>query len=508
MVKKNRVKNSIINTIANVVCNVLLMLIGIITQAIFIKLLNVEYLGVNGLFSNILSILGIMELGIGNAIVFSLYKPIAEDDQTTIKSLLGFYKKAYFIIGFTILIVGLLITPFIPLFVGKIDIELNIKLVYVLFLLQSVSTYVLSYRTSIFIASQKNYVIKINALISKTVLSIFQLTALHFTQNYYLYLFIAIINSLIFNFLIYKYAELKFPYLKDKNVKKLDKNLENSIFRQIKGLFFHKIGTFMVLSTDNIVISMFIDVFTVGLYYNYSIIINSVSNLFSQIVTAASSSVGNLIATENKEKCFEVFEKMHFLNYWLSVFASVSILCIIQPFVSMWIGEEYLLNLSIVMILSINFYQSTLRCVYDNFKDSAGIWYEDKYVPLFESFINIFFSVLLVKQLGLIGVFLGTFISSLVLWGYSYPKFVYKKIFNQPYLKYAKKTIIDFCLFIVIGLATLNCCMLIKFNSNLLQCIWNGVMCLTIPNLILLVIYHNDVNFKYYKNLLLRIVKK
>lgn len=508
MGSNNRVRNSIINTIANVVCNVLLMLVGIISQAIFIKLLNVEYLGINGLFSNILSILGIMELGIGNAIVFSLFKPVAEDDQDTIKSLLRFYKKAYTLIGLLILVVGLILTPFIPVFVGKIEVDINIKLVYILFLLQSVSTYILSYRTSIFIASQQNYVIKINALLSKVVLSILQLTALYFTKNYYLYLVIAIINSLVFNFIVYKYAECQFIYLKDKNVKNISPEMESSIFRKIKGLFFHKIGSFMVLGTDNIVISMFIDVLTVGLYFNYNTIITSVGNLFSQIITAASSSVGNLIATESKEKCFEVFEKMHFLNYWLSVFASVSILCIIQPFIRLWIGEEYLLNILTVIVLSINFYQTTMRCVFDNFKDSAGIWYEDKYIPLIESFVNIFFSVVLVKKMGLIGVFVGTFISGLVLWSYSYPRFVYKKIFDKSYLSYAKKTISGFCLLIIIGFVTLAGCSIVVVDNNLLQCIWNGLMCLIIPNTILLLVYHKNQNFIYYKNLAFSILKK
>ena len=505
---KNRVQNSIVNTVVSLICNVFLMLVGIITQAIFIRLMNLEYLGVNGLFSNILSILGIMELGIGNAIVFSLFKPVSVDDREQIKSLLLFYKKAYFLIAIIILVVGLLITPFIPVFVGKINVDINIKTVYVLFLLQSVSTYIFSYRTSIFIASQQNYVVKINALIAKVFLSIAQLTVLYFTRNYYLYLIVAIINTLFFNFAIYKYAEYKFPYLKENHACKISSDVEKSIFTKIKGLFFHKIGTFMVLSTDNIIISMFIDVMTVGLYYNYNTIIVSVGNLFNQIITATASSVGNLIATESKEKCFEVFNKMHFLSYWLSVFASVSILCIIQPFICLWVGDKYLLNIFVVGILSINFYQTSMRCVYDNFKDSAGIWYEDKFVPLIESTINIIVSVVLVKRIGLPGVFIGTFISGMMLWGYSYPRFVYKKIFNQSYSKYAVRTITDFVLFIGIGFLTLMITKLFKSQNYLLQCLFNGIVCLIVPNAILYMIYHKNDNYKYYKDLFVKIMKR
>lgn len=503
-----RVKNSIKNTITNVICNISIILIGLISQAIFIKIMDAEYLGINGLFTNILSFLGIVELGIGNAIVYNLYKPIANNEYDTIKSLICFYKKAYNIIAFIIFILGILIVPFLPFFIGQTNLDLNFNIVYILFLLNMISTYILSFRTSIFLASQQNYKVKINNLFYRLTVNLLQLIFLYFTKNYYLYLIIAIITQLFFNYLINNKALKEFPYLREKKVEKLSKEIETDIFKKIKALFFHKIGGFIVNGTDNIIISKFFNVLTVGLYSNYFLIINSLTTLFNQIITGTTASVGNMLVTETKEKSFDIFKKIRFLNYWIAVFSSICTLCIIQSFISVWIGEQYLLDYSVVIILVINYYQKIMRNTYNSFKDAAGIWEEDKLIPIVESILNIIFSILCLKIFGLSGVFMGTVISGLALWCYSYPKFVYKKLFNRSYLDYAKETLGYIFLFVILASGTYYISTIIRFSNVWYQLISNSFLSMIIPNIFLILIFRKNDNFQYFMSLIKKIFKK
>lgn len=505
---KNRTENSIKNTIANLVCNIGIMIIGLVAQAIFIRILGAEYLGINGLFTNILSILGIAELGIGNAIIYNLYKPIANNDKETIKSLLKFYKKAYYLIAVIVLICGICIMPFLSYFVGENNLNVNLKLIYLIFLGQTVSTYILTYKTSIFIASQQNYKIKYNNLLFRLVLNVLQLILLYITKNYYLYLVIFIFVQLYFNYRISHEADKCFNYLNDKNVKKMDKELEKDIFTKIKALFLHKVGGFIVNGTDNIIISKFISVYTVGLYSNYYMIINAITTLFNQIISAVSASVGNLLVTENSEKIFDVFRKVRFLNYWIAVFSATSILCIINPFVKIWVGEQYVLSIFVVVILVFNFYQKMMRSTYTTFKDAAGIWKEDKIVPLIESVLNIIFSIICLKMFGLAGVFMGTIISGLALWCYSFPKFVYKKLFNRTYLEYIRETIGYIMLFSFIAVITYTISTLFIIDIPVLQVVINTIICLIIPNVLLFLVFRRTDNFKYFKDLLFNILNK
>ncbi len=504
-----RVKNAIKNTITNIICNLLIMVVGLVSQVIFIRILGAEYLGVNGLFTNILSILSIVELGIGNAIIYNLYKPLAKDDAETVKSLIYFYKKAYSIIAIIVLILGMCILPFLDFFIGKTTVTLNLRCIYILFLLQTVSSYILSYRTSIFNASQRNYVVKINNLFYRITVNFLQLIILYITKNYYLYLTIAIVTQLLFNFLINKKALIQYPYLREKNVNGLSKEIENDIFVKIKALFFHKIGGFFVNCTDNIIISKFFNVLTVGLYSNYYLIINSTTTLFNQIISGASASIGNLLVTESKEKSFDVFKKIRFLNFWLAVFSSSCILCLIQNFITIWIGEKYLLNIYVVIILVVNFYQQLMRNTYNSFKDAAGIWVEDKFIPIIESILNIIFSIICLKIFGLAGVFLGTIVSGFALWFYSYPIFVYKKLFERSYYQYIIETIAYFILFLIIdGLTFLTINIFDIFVNTYIKLLFRISICIILPNLLLIIIFYKNSNFIYYKNLIKQFFRK
>ncbi len=499
-----RTRSSIRNTLTIVLTNLSKILIGFVAQIVFIKILGLEYLGINGLFTNIISMLGIVELGIGSAIIYNLYKPLKDKDIETIQSLMRFYKKAYHIIAIIVFFLGLCFMPFLSFFVKDVTIDLNLQTVYFLFIFDIVCSYLFSYKRSILYADQKNYMINIIHMIYLIILNLLQLFVLYYSRNYYLYLIVQIIMRLLENLVLSIIVDLRYSYLHTKSIVKLDSKIEKDIFKKVKALFFHKIGGFIVVGTDNIIISKFLGIAVVGLYSNYYLIINSVQMLFGQAITALIPSVGNLLLTDSKSKVYDVFKKVRFINFWIASFTAVSLLLIMQPFIRIWIGSEYLLDSTILYVLVFNFYMVMMRYSYMTFKEAGGIFYEDRFVPLVESSLNIIFSCILVKKFGLSGVFLGTIISGLALWCYSYPKYVYHNLFGREYNQYIKETIGYILLFILFAGFSYLISRFFIVQSNLLQVIINGGIAIFIPNLLILILFYRTEEFKYFKNLILR----
>lgn len=502
--KSERKKSSFKNMITAVSSNVLTIIVGLVAQAVFIKILGSEYLGLNGLFSNVISMLGIVELGMGSAIIYNMYKPIAENDHEKIKSLMHFYKKSYLIITLIISIIGIMIIPFIKYIVDieSVTVDVNVYLVYILFLLETICSYILSYKRSMLYADQKEYITNIIHMGYTIIVNTMQLSFLYFTHDYYLYLIIKVIMRLVENIVISSYVNRRYSYLLDNNVTKLDSKTEKDIFQKIKALFFHKIGGFIVSGTDNIIISKYLGLVTVGLYSNYYMIINAVQTVINHIIQATRASVGNLLVTESKTKQFDIFNKIRFVNFWISCFSSICIFIIMDSFITIWIGYKFVLPTKVLLVLVINFFIVSSRSTYGAFKEAAGIFYEDRFVPIIESLLNIVFSVIFVKKFGLMGVFMGTVASGLVLWCYSYPKYVYKNLFGRSYYDYIKETIYYLIVFVLIAGFSYSLAILISFENVYLQFISNVLIALIVPNVIMLLLFSKDENFKYFINML------
>ena len=508
--KSERKKSSFKNMITAVSSNVLTIIVGLVAQAVFIKILGSEYLGLNGLFSNVISMLGIVELGMGSAIIYNMYKPIAENNHEKIKSLMQFYKKSYRIITLIISIIGIMIIPFIKYIVDieSVTVGINVYLVYILFLLETICSYILSYKRSMLYADQKEYITNIIHMGYTILVNTMQLTFLYFTHDYYLYLIIKVMMRLVENIVISSYVNRRYSYLLDNNVTKLDSKTEKDIFQKIRALFFHKIGTFIVSGTDNIIISKYLGLVTVGLYSNYYMIINAVQTVINHIIQATRASVGNLLVTESKTKQFDIFNKIRFVNFWISCFSSICIFVIMDSFITIWIGYKFVLPTKVLLVLVINFFIVSSRSTYGAFKEAAGIFYEDRFVPIIESLLNIVLSIIFVKKFGLMGVFMGTIGSGLVLWCYSYPKYVYNKLFGRKISDYMKETIYYFIIFILIAGFTYSLAILISFENVYLQFISNVLIALFVPNVIMLLLFSKDENFKYFINMLKGLKKR
>lgn len=497
-----RLINSIKNAIIAFIMNCITIIIGFIAQKIFVTTLGNEYLGINGLFSNILSMLAVIELGFGSAIICNLYKPIAQNNIKVINILMSFYKKIYRIIAIIILILGILVMPFLKHIVGDVNIKENIALLFFLALMDVVFSYMLTYKRSILYADQKSYIINMVHIIYTILLNCTQILFLYITHNFVFYLVIKIIFRILENIVITIFANKMYPYICEKTKERISKELKNDIYKKVKGLVFHRIGSAFVLGTDNIIISKFLGVITVGLYSNYSMIINAVTNLLGQIFSSITAVIGNLLIENNVEKSYDIYKKMLLLNSWIFAWASTSIFCVIQPFISLWLGESYLISIYVVAVLVLNFYITGMRKTSNTFKEAAGIFYEDRFVPIIESIINIVFSVILVKALGLIGVFIGTTISSLVLFLYSYPVLVYKRLFKRAYSNFILEHFKYMMISILGVVISMFICNLIIINSLLIKISIYIVISFIVPNLLYYIIFRKTKEFMYYKNIL------
>lgn len=508
--KNTRTNNSIKNSIASIVVYILNILMTFVMQSVFIRTLGAEYNGIKGLFTNILSMLSIAELGFGSAIVYNLYKPMAEKNEEEIKSLVKYYRNVYHIIAAVVLVIGIILLPIITVIVGETSVPENIKILFLLYLLNTVFSYLLTYKRSVLYADQKNYITNIVDSIFIILKNVAQIGIVILTKNFILFLICQIVFTVLENILINCIVNYKYRYVKKlTKTKKLDSIIEKDIMTKVKGLLFHKIGGFVVLGTDNIIISMTkgLGVVAVGLYSNYYLVINSVKNLFGTIISSLTASVGNLLIEKDKSKSRNIYKSMLLINSWLFCFASISIYCMIEPFVKIWIGEEYILSKFVLIALVVNLYIQGMRNTTNTFKEAAGIFFEDRFVPILESLINIVASLIFVQFFGLAGVFLGTITSTMILFLYSYPKYVYKLVLNGTYKEYFKLHIMHFLLTLIIALITGYLSSFIVIPNVWLQLVINVALCLVVPNILYFLFAIRMPEFAFYKQKLKNMLK-
>lgn len=503
-----RTENSIKNIITSMIASITTIIIGLISQKIFTNTLGIEYLGINGLFTNIISMLGIIELGVGSAICFSLYKPFIDNDQSKIKSLIQFYGSSYRLIATAVLLIGVFIMPFIGSIVGRTNITDDIFIIYILFLLDVVFSYLLSYKRSVLYADQKNFIINITQIIYIILVNILQIAILLSTQNYYLYLAIKIIMHVIQNIALMIIVNKKYPFLKSQKIKKIDKDTKDDIFKKIRALSLHKIAGFVIIGTDNILISIFIGINTVGLMSNYYLITSSIISIVGQIFNAITASIGNLLNVCSPMKAYDIYKKIRFANFWMSSVSSITLLVTLDSFITIWLGNKYLLPINVLIVISINLYLQLSRLAMISFKEAAGIFYQDRFVPIAESLINIIFSIIFLQWFGLAGVFMGTICSNLLLHLFSYPKYVYTQLFKRSYKDYYTEFTKYLILTLVAGAITFVISRTIVVDSMFVNFAINIALSVVIPSFIFYINYRKNDEFIYFKNIIIKIFTK
>ncbi|ENQ3078077.1 lipopolysaccharide biosynthesis protein [Bacillus sp. WLY-B-L8] len=497
-----RVRNSIINISAGIGSQVIITILSFVSRTMFITYLGVEYLGVNGLFTNVLGMLSLAEAGIGSAIIYNLYKPVADNDEERINVLMKFYKKAYMVIALIVLLLGLALLPFLGYIAKDAKVE-NIHVIYIIFLLNTASSYLFSYKSSFLNVCQKGYIVTGVYSISSIVSTCIKLGILYFTHSYILYLIIDIVITITTAAGLAVMVDKMYPFLKNKTASKLDDETKSNIVKNVKALILHNIGGYAVFGTDNMLIAFFVSVKAVGLYSNYYMLINICRTFINQVFDNMNHSVGNLVAKESDDKIYSVFKVTMFCNFWIYSFFTISLYVLMEPFITLWIGSKFIMDTSVLIILIINFYVSGMRRSISMVKTTSGIFHEDRYAPFLEATVNLGISIILVQYMGITGVFIGTLISTLAVPFWIAPYLVYKKVFHQPVRNYFLK----YAYYAAIGIGT---CLITSFVCSLisyggfLQLIVRVVVCLIIPNILYTLIFYKTDEFKY----LFGIVKK
>lgn len=498
MKQRSRTENSIINSAMSIVTQVLTVVLNFAVKTVFIKMLNDEYLGVNGLFTNIITMLSLADLGIGIAIPYSLYKPLAKKDEHKINVLMNFYKKVYTIIGIAVLLIGLSLTPFLGLIIKDIPKNVpHLSLIYILFVIHSASSYFFVYKKFLIDSDQKGYITSRIIFTFSTLLSIIQIILLVTTKNYILFLLSSIILVIIQNIYISSKANKLYPFIKNKTDEKLEKEDMEGIKKNVSSLFIYKVGTVIMNGTDNIIISKFIGLIIVGFYSNYVLIINSITTVLNQIFNAITSSIGNLVVTTNKKRSKEVYDNLNFANFWLYALFGVCIIVLINPFINIWIGKKYVMGFSIVFLLVLNFYVLGMQSVTNSFRNAYGLFWIAKYRPIIMVIINIIISVVLVQFIGIEGVLIGTLISRLVTTAWLDPYIVHKYGFEispkSYYIDYLKYLVI----FIAISIIFNYFVSMITIN-NIFILILIAILVVISVNVILVLLFFKTSEFNYF----------
>ena len=426
------------NVSVTVITQIVSMLFAFINRTIFIKILGENYLGLDGLFSSILTIFSLAELGIGNALIFSLYKPIAEGDKTKATQLLTLYNKAYRVIIIVILSIGSLLIPFLPRIVNAdlSDIGINLYVIYILFLLNTVSSYFFAYRGAILIVNQHQSTVSIIGTSTKISVNILECILLLVLRNYYIYLLVRVVGNYVNALIVAAKAKKEYPELCVKNKELLPRTEVKRIAKDVYALSIRRVGSVVVTSVGSIVINAFISLVMVGIYSNYVLIVTSVQGITTLMMTAMTASIGNFIATQKKEEIEDAFRLYTLITYLLYGFCSICLVVLINRFVTLLWGANYLLSDTAVYLIVFNFFLYGFQSSINVFRDAAGLFVQGKYRPIFSAFVNIFFSVLLVRYIGIEGVILGTILSRLLVSAWYDPYIIYKNLFKSSVAKY------------------------------------------------------------------------
>lgn len=508
MQSRSRTEYSILNILTGVGGYFLNTVLGFICRMVFVRCLAAEYLGVNGLFTNILTMLSLAELGVGSAIVYALYKPLAENDEEKIASLMRLYSKAYRMIGTVIAIVGLALMPFIKLIIqDQPNISESVYLLYAINLFNTASSYFFSYRSSLLIATQRNYIVGgINYAI--TILqSILQMIFLLKFRNYLGYLLIQTAGTFVYNILVSYVAGRQFPFIRKKNVNPLPKNEQKVLFSNIRDLMIYKVSGLLVNSTDNILITFFRGLATTGVASNYTLLVNTLNSLLSQVFNGLTASIGNHNAIESTEKRYQMFSFLNMTNFWIFGWAALGIFFCSSDLVQLCFGEEYVLSKEIPFVMALNFFSVGMMNAVWTYKHTLGLFHYGRFIQFFTGVLNIVFSVLLGTYWGLFGILFATFVARAFTSLWYDPYAVFKYGFEKSPFEYVKK-IVKYLIVLAISAILCQLSFIIVKGSLVAQTLFKILLCSIVTNLVFIVAFYKAPEFKMLKTYIRRIIEK
>ncbi|ADY12109.1 polysaccharide biosynthesis protein [Sphaerochaeta globosa str. Buddy] len=424
----SRKKNAILNILIGYIAQIGLLFLSLVGRKIFLSFLSIEYLGINGLYSNILSVLSLAELGLDSAAVYSLYEPVASGNTELTFSLIKYFKKIYYSVSAGIFVIGLLLIPFLS-YVINTDLPSNdLILYYVLFLSNTVASYFVAHKVALLSASQEQRVQKISSLISSFLLQILHIIVLLIWKNYYLYIIATVINTFLYNFILSRLCDRIHPELK-KHQTGIDFETK-PITSRIRHTLMYKLGVVAINNTDNILISSLVSTAAVGLYSNYYVVISAVQGFISVVTTSMISGIGNLAVSGNRRRQLEIFNMLLMFYHFLAALGGIGFGLLFNNLITLWLGNEYLFNSNTVSIISFNFYISCIVNPVWMYREANGLFKDVKYLIIVRAMFNITFSVLLGYKFGTFGILLATAVSLLITSFWFEPRILFRKVFN------------------------------------------------------------------------------
>lgn len=506
---QGRTKKSIINITSALIGQTLAILFGFVTRMIFVKQLGDTYVGINGLCTSIVGLLSLAELGVGESINYKLYKPLAENNVEKLKSIMKLYRPVYWVIGIVITVIGTALLPFLKFFLKASEVQSvdQLYLIFILFVLNSASSYFFSYKRALIISDQKRFIVNIYHYAFYCLMNLSQILILLKTKSFIMYLVVMIVCTVSQNIIISYRADKLYPYLKDKNIKPLENKDVSEIKKNTLALLYHKIGSQVVNSTDNILVSKIIGIAVVGIYSNYLLVTTALNTIIAQLFSAITASVGNLGATENEEKSETILHTLFFGNFCFISVVCAAFYSSIEMLISKMFGAQRVLTHDVLICIVINLYLYNIRRTAWTFRDGYGLFWYDRYKAIAEAVINLVASILLGIRIGLVGILIGTIVSTVSTSLWIEPYILYKHAFKKSSIAY----------FTILGkytLVTALSCFMSRVIVENIQL--NGYFGFVVGCFISVLIvccfvclfFGRSMEFHYYKTMLLNLLGK
>ncbi len=500
-----RTSKSLKNIKFAILAQIITTLLTFVTRTVMTWQLGIEEISLNGLFTEVIAVLSLTELGVGSAIVYNLYKPLAEGDKEKVCQLMTLFKKVYRVIAAATFLIGTAICPFIQYIIKDINKPLwYIRVIYMLFVVQLSASYLFTYKVSLLNADQNQHIFsKVNAVV-RIIGTVIMIAGLYVVKSFVVYMIINIITTLSVNVVTSYFVDKRYPYLHDA---KLPKEESKQIFRNVKDIFIKQLSGKITNSTNNILISVLVNTIQVGYYSYYSMIISVFKQLVDQLEGGINASVGNLFASESEEKCKTVLNRLTWMYAMLGLFVSVCIYSCMESFITLWMGEDFLLGHTVLFVLCINLFMYIACKPIYTAMHMIGEFAIGRNISIAGSVLNLFVAIVLGNYFGIIGIFLGTsatYAIQIFLKAY----YVYKLRFKESSVKYMlmwlKVLVILICSMLISGYI----CSYINISLIFIQFIVHGVIGAIISVISAVVIYNRTDEFKYCLNLAKSFLKK
>lgn len=516
-----RTKNSMINITVSCISYAIIMIGSFVTRNLFASILGLEFVGIEGTFTNAISMLSIVELGLGVGIVYKLYKPLVEENWEQISAILCYLKRCYIVISMAMLSIGIVSSYFIINLIKEDFSRFWLLKIFMLYVADVMVSYIFSHKRSLFIADQKNYVNNLIHIGAQIMMFVLQIIVLKVFHSFECYLIVKIICRAIENITISIHFNLKYKFVNLKTKKLMPDIEKRDLFKSMKALLCHKISSVSTLTVSNLIVAWFVSLRKNGIYHNYTLIVGALLAVTSEVFHGITASFGNLLNTTNKEKVYKNFNTIYFLNFIIYSFVISSFFCLATPFMNIWIGENSVFNMTITAAISVYLYIYGIRQSITMAKTSAGIYDPDKYITIFGALLTMVLSLILVHPFGIIGVMLGNVIGILSVSYWVQPYLVYSEVFHKSVKSYhAKFAMYSFLTFTYAGVSfgicnailnstdiVLNIAKYISkigFNGSdsyfIAQIVVNFLVCIIVPNVINIIIFYKTDEFQKLKS--------